>query len=232
MNTVLITGSNRGIGLELVQRYLARGDAVIACCRDPAGAKALQSLTAEAPTLSIEALSVADADSVRDLKRRLGERPINILINNAGMGGPYLDKEPADDLDIEAWLETFRVNSIAPLHLLRQLRSNLAAAGGAKAVSISSQMGAISFEFAHTMYAYSASKAALNKIMRMIAEDMKADRIAVHVMHPGWVRTDMGGSGADISAQESADGIVTVIDELGLEDAGSFRKWNGEVHPW
>jgi NAD(P)-dependent dehydrogenase (short-subunit alcohol dehydrogenase family) len=232
MNATLITGANKGIGLELVKRYLEKGAGVVACCRQPERADALQALAAQAPTLLIEQLDVAEPSSVRALKQRLGMRPLDLVINNAGTAGPFLDKEPADGLDMEGWLDTYRVNTMAPLNILRQLRSNLAAGNNPRAVTVSPQMGAISFEMPNTMYAYCASKAALNKIMRMLAEDMKQDGIGVHLLHPGWVQTDMGGPDADLTAAESADGIVSVIETLGVTDAPRFVKWNGETHAW
>lgn len=232
MGTVLITGANRGIGLELVRCYASLGDTVVACCRAPEAAHELHEIAAAHTSVRVEQLKVTEPVSVAGLKSRLGEQTIDILLNNAGAPGPFLDKEPQGALDFEAWHDTFAVNTLAPLHVLRQLRSNLARDGGGKAITVSSQMGAISFEMPNTMYAYCASKAALNKVMHMAADDFRTDSIAVHLLHPGWVQTDMGGANADITAAQSAAGIVKVIAGLGLDDAPSFMTWNGEPHAW
>ena len=183
--------------------------------------------------MRIEALDVGDGGSVEALKARLGDTPIDLLINNAGTAGPPPALQSAGGgIDIDGWLDAFRVNTVAPFNMLQQFRDNLAAGDAPKAVTITSQMGAISFEFINQMYAYCASKAGVNKIMRMVADDMREDGIAVQLIHPGWVKTDMGGPAADIEPGESADGIVAVIDGLTLEDSTSFMKWNGEVHDW
>ena len=232
MNAVLITGANKGIGLEIVKRYLDQGYPVIACCRNPGGADELNALAKEHGALQVEALDVGEPQSVRDLKARLGDAPVDILINNAGTAGPSPDKQSATDIDVDGYLETFKVNTVAPMHMLQQFRANLAAGNDPKAVTITSQMGAISFEMINAMYAYCASKAGVNKMMRMIAGDMKQDGIAVQLIHPGWVRTDMGGPQADLDPGESADGIVSTIAAMKLEDSTSFMKWNGEVHGW
>ena len=232
MNTVLITGSNKGIGLEMVKIYLDQGRSVIACCRNPAGAEALQALAAANDKLRVEAVEVGDPSSVVALKERLGDTPIDILLNNAGTAGPAPEKQSTQDIDFDGYLDTFKVNTLAPLHILQQFRTNLAAGTDPKAVTITSQMGAISFEFINMMYAYCASKAAVNKIMRMIGDDMKQDGIAVQLIHPGWVKTDMGGPGADLEPIESAQGIVDTISKITLDDSTAFHKWNGEVHGW
>lgn len=232
MNSVLITGSNKGIGLEMVKIYLDQGYPVIACCRNPAGAAELTALAASNSKLSVEAVDVGDPSSVVALKQRLGDAPIDILLNNAGTAGPAPEMQSTQDIDFDGYLDTFKVNTMAPLHMLQQFRANLKAGTNPKAVTITSQMGAISFEFINMMYAYCASKAAVNKIMRMIGDDMKQDGIAVQLVHPGWVKTDMGGPTADLEPIESAQGIVETIGKMTLDDSTAFHKWNGEVHGW
>ncbi|MEM6707763.1 MAG: SDR family oxidoreductase [Pseudomonadota bacterium] len=227
MATVLITGANRGIGLQMAKQYAERGDTVIACCRAPDQAAELNGLTG----VELEAVEVGSDDSVAALKARLGDRPIDVLINNAGMAGPAPAMQSADAMDTAGWAETFNVNTMAPLRVVQALRPNLAAAGSAKAVTITSQMGALSLDMP-VMYAYCSSKAAVNKVMRMYASDAAKDNIAVQLIHPGWVKTDMGGEQAAIEPEDSAAGILKVIDDLSMDTTASFKQWNGEDHGW
>ena len=230
MATVLITGANRGIGLELTKRYLSRGDTVLACCRDPNAATALNEL-ADTGDLTVIGVAVADAASVAGLKEAAGDRPIDILINNAGAPGPAPDQQALMSMDFDGWAEAFSVNTMAPLRVLQALHENLKAAGSAKAATITSQMGALDLNWP-VMYAYCSSKAAVNKVMRMASVELAKDNIAVNLIHPGHVRTDMGGPNGEIDTVESATGIIDVIDALTLETTGSFTKWNGEPHAW
>jgi NAD(P)-dependent dehydrogenase (short-subunit alcohol dehydrogenase family) len=228
MATVLVTGANRGIGLELVRRYAGRGEQVIACCRDAAGADALSKVEGD---VQVHEVAIGEASSVAGLQQRLGERPIDILINNAGMAGPAPARQSALDMDWDGWLETFAINTLAPLRLVQTLLPNLKAGFEPKAVTITSQLGALSLNWP-MMYAYCASKAAVNKVMRMLSADLAKDGITVLLVHPGHVKTDMGGPNAEISVQESGSGIVSVVDRSSLAQTGSFLKWNGEPHDW
>lgn len=231
MPTTLITGANKGIGLKLVERYAKAGHHVIACCRNPDSATELQALAEKTGKVQVEGVIVGLDASVADLKKRIGDTPIDLLINNAGMAGPPPEQQSAQQMDFDGWAETLNVNTMAPLRVLQAFRPNLAAAQHAKAVTITSQMGALSLDMP-VMYAYCSSKAAVNKIMKMYAMDAANDGIAVQLIHPGWVQTDMGGAQAEITPDESAEGIVSVIDGLAMENTGSFMKWNGEVHAW
>jgi NAD(P)-dependent dehydrogenase (short-subunit alcohol dehydrogenase family) len=228
MPTTLITGANKGIGLKLAERYAAAGHKVIACCRNPDGASDLKALAGD---VQVEGVVVGDDASVADLKGRLGDQPIDLLINNAGMAGPAPDQQSAAQMDYAGWMETFNVNTMGPLRMVQAFRPNMAVAGSAKAVTITSQMGALSLDMP-VMYAYCSSKAAVNKVMRMYAADAKRDGIAVQLIHPGWVQTDMGGAQAEITPDQSADGIVSVIDGLSMDSTASFMKWDGEPHAW
>lgn len=228
MSTVLITGANRGIGLELVKAYAARGDAVLACCREPGAATALAAVAGKVTVLPLE---VTDPASVSALAARLQGQAIDILINNAGVLGPdYADQTPYK-MDFDVWAHTFAVNTMAPVRVMQALMPQMKLSARAKLVTITSQMGALSLDM--TMgFAYSATKAALNKFMKLTAIELVKDGIDVCVIHPGWVQTDMGGPTADITPQESAAGIVKTIDGLNAGNTGSFWKWNGEVHGW
>lgn len=225
MATVMITGANRGIGLELTKRYAKAGNEVIACCREPQNADELNALE----NVQVCGLRVADGDSVAALKAEIGERPIDILINNAGTPVPV--QQTALEMDFDGWAEAFAVNTMAPFRMLQTFRDNLKAAEGGKIITITSQMGAMDLNWP-VMYAYSSSKAAVNKIMRMVSLELAADGTAVALIHPGYVKTDMGGEGAEIEVEESAAGIMSVIEGISLEGTGCFMKWNGEVHPW
>lgn len=230
MATVLITGANRGIGLELVKAYAQRGEHVIACCRDPLAARDLEDV-AKTADVDIRKVQVADRVSVAKLASDLAGTPIDLLINNAGTGIPALEHQTVYEMDFDAWAEAFAVNTMAPVRMMQALLDNLRASGNARLVTISSQLGALSLDLPYA-YAYSSTKAAINKIMRLAAIDLAKDDISVCLIHPGWVRTDMGGPTADLSPEESVRGIVNVIDTLRPETSGSFWKWNGEPHDW
>jgi NAD(P)-dependent dehydrogenase (short-subunit alcohol dehydrogenase family) len=231
MATVLITGANRGIGFEMTRLYAAAGHQVLACCRAPAKAQKLGALAAQQPRVVPLQVEIARGESVDALRRRVGDQAIDILINNAGQAGPSFQNQSLAKMDYDGWLDTFNVNTLAPFRMLQAFRSNLAAGRNPKAVTITSQMGAIGLDMI-AMYAYCASKAAVNKVMRMASFELKKDGIAVALIHPGYVRTDMGGPTADIDPDESARGIVSVIDKLSLAETGCFKKWNGETHVW
>lgn len=225
MATILITGANRGIGLELTKRYAQAGNHVLACCREPDKAEHLRDLE----NVRVLGVTVADGDSVANLKSEIGDRPIDLLINNAGTPGPA--KQSADEMDFEGWADAFAVNTMAPFRMLQTFRENVKAADNGKIITITSQMGALDLNWP-LMYAYCSSKAAVNKIMRMVSLELAADGTAVALIHPGHVKTDMGGPGAEIEVEESAAGIMSVIEGITLEGTGCFMKWNGEVHPW
>lgn len=230
-STTLITGANRGIGLELARVAARRGHRVLAACRNPDHADLLRALAAEHPRVAVVGLHVDQAASVEALVRQLADTPIDVLINNAGTMGPPGAEQSVDTMRFDGWADTFAVNTVAPVRILYALRDNLERSHSAKAVTITSQMGALAVDMPFAL-AYSASKAAVNKVMRLLAPEYARRGIIVSLIHPGWVRTDMGGPDADISVEESAAGIWAVIDRLSTQDAGSFYSWNGSSHPW
>ena len=231
MSTVLITGANRGIGLELTRRYAAAGHRVLACCRAPKSAEQLAGLAAETKNVRLCGVEVAKAASVAALKAEIGDQPIDILVNNAGMAGPPPQNQSLGNMDYDGWAEAFAVNTMAPFRILQTFRANLKAGTSPRTVAITSQFGAMAFD-TPMMYAYSSTKAALNKVMRIAAIELAKDGIAVAVIHPGWVRTDMGGPQGQQSPEESAAGIMSVIDALTVKTTGCFKKWTGDDHAW
>lgn len=230
MSNVVITGANRGIGLALAGLYAQRGDKVFACCREPSMAKELDAL-AKLHVLTVLPVDVGDDASVTALAASLGSTAVDVLLNNAGVSGGPLEQQTATRMDFDAWANAFNVNSIGPVRVLHALLPALKRAQSPKVMSITSQLGAISLDLA-LAYGYSASKAALNKFMRLAAPDLARDGVAIGVIHPGWVQTDMGGAGAHITPAESAAGIAKVIDRLSVDNSGGFWKWNGERHDW
>jgi NAD(P)-dependent dehydrogenase (short-subunit alcohol dehydrogenase family) len=228
---VVITGANRGLGLALAQAYASAGTTVIAGCRRPAGATALAASGAE-----VHALDTGDASSIQAFAAAVGARPVAVLVNNAGIDARALGAADAArdamQLDGDVFLDVVRVNTVGPMLLTRALAPNLAAGAG-KVVNISSQVGSI--EVARTLgrdVSYVASKAALNMVTVKFAQLLKADGVTVVSMHPGWLRTDMGGSGADLDPADAAARIVDTIDALDLSRSPAFVRWDGSDHPW
>jgi NAD(P)-dependent dehydrogenase (short-subunit alcohol dehydrogenase family) len=230
MSNVLITGSNRGIGLALASLYAHRGDTVFACCRTPSKAEPLQAL-AKDRSVKVFPLDVSDERSVAALPGLLGNAPVDTLINNAGVSGGPAGTQTAASMNFSAWAKALDVNTLGPARVMQTLLPALKRSRNPKVMNITSQLGAISLDMAFSL-GYSASKAALNKFMRLAAIELKPQGIAVGLIHPGWVQTDMGGPSAHISPTESAAGIANVIDRLSLDNTGGFWKWDGSRHEW
>lgn len=231
MQTVLISGANRGIGLELTKSFsTSKHWQVVACCRDLQSAKALLDVADQSDgRVEVHQLDVTNDESIVELARTLNQRCIDVLLNNAGiMGG---DRQSATDMDYQAWRQTFEVNTMAPLRMVQAFLPNLRLSNAPRVLTVSSQMGALSRKRGGN-YAYRSSKAAVNKVMQGLAIDLAEDGIIVSMVHPGWVKTDMGGPQADITPQESAKGIFNVAQSLTQADSGRFLQWNGEEHPW
>ena len=169
--------------------------------------------------------------SIMAAAKEVGAQPIDVLINNAGAVGGNPAKQVLDDLDLVEWHRTLNVNTIGPVYIAKEFKANLAASGDGKLLNVTSQLAASTWPFGG-MYIYSTTKAALSKASQILALDWKEEPITVALVHPGWVRTDMGGPNADISAEESASGIRALVAGLTKADSGKFYKWNGEIHPW
>lgn len=227
MPTCLITGANRGIGLALAQQYAADGWQVIATCRHPEAATALAAIAGD---VRVESLDVSDFAAVARLPERLGPQPIDLLVNNAGVYGP--EKVTFDDVDEDAWLEVLRVNTMAPLKVSAALCEHVFRSNGKTIVAMTSLMGSIGDNSSGGAYIYRSSKAALNAVMRSLAIDLRDRGITVALLHPGWVRTEMGGPNAPLAVDESARALRRVIAKLTLDDSGRFFNYDGRQLPW
>lgn len=228
--TWMITGANRGIGLALTMELLRRGDTVVAAARDPWGG-ALGELAAAHPAQLVQIeLDVTSDDSVAAAKAALDGRPLDVLVNNAGLYGPR-DRQTALDMDFDGWREVFEVNVYAPLRIAQAFLPNVEAGSGRKIATISSRMGSIGGNPSGAV-AYRSSKAAVNMTMVAFGNAVKERGVTVLLFHPGWVRTDMGGAGADIPASDSAGGLIATIDASGMAQTNSFRDWQGQTIPW
>lgn len=220
MATALVTGANRGIGLELCRQLHARGDEVIAVCRK--SSPELRELDVELH----EGVDVADDASVRALARELTERSIDLLVNNAGI----LGHEELSRIDYGAVRRQLEVNAIGPLRLTEALLPCLGE--GSKVALVTSRMGSIADNTSGGSYGYRMSKAALNAAGKSLALDLRDRGVAVIILHPGYVRTDMTHGHGNIDPSEAARGLLARIDELTLDRTGEFRHQNGEELPW
>ena len=230
MPTVLITGASRGLGLEFVRQYAKAGWDVIATCRTPDRARDLAKLAKEADgSVEVAALDMLDPPGTQRFAKARAERPIDLLIANAGLVGPRDEVLTGDD---DAWTEVMRVNVMAPARLAMLLADTVAASKLKQMAFISSQMGSIANNTDGGMYAYRSSKAALNAVVKSLAIDLKAQGITAVALHPGWVRTDMGGSSADIAPSTSITGMVKVLEALKRADSGKLIDYKGKVLPW
>ena len=226
--TVVITGANRGLGLELCKQYLTQGWNVVACCRSPEKAQELLSLKQSAgERLETVPLEVTNSAHLTNLKYTLQGQQIDLLINNAGMYGERLG---FGDVTSSEWLKVLEVNTVAPLLLVQEL-VDLIPAGG-KILLMSSKMGSMGDNTSGGSYIYRSSKAALNATGKSLAHDLSSKGISVAVCHPGWVQTDMGGPNGLIDTETSIKGLRNVLDNLSLENSGVFFNYDSTVIPW
>ena len=230
---VLVTGANRGLGLALVRQVLARGERVVATCRQPGKATALNALAGEYPgRLHVLPLDVAEpksrAELVRELPLVLGEAGrIELLLNNAGV---LHSGERFGHLEQATLEESLRINAVGPFLLAEALAPHLA--DGAKVANLSSVMGSIATRVEFRSPGYCASKAAQNMLNVQLARALAPRGIVVLALHPGWVRTDMGGEAAELAPDEAAAGLLRVIDGAGAAESGQFLDWRGQSVPW
>jgi len=226
MATVLVTGANRGLGLEFCRQYAADGWQVLACCRNPETADKLASI----PNVRVFPLDVADFAQIDKLAVQLQDTAIDVLINNAGI---YNDSSSGfGKLDYAAWTRALIVNTQAPVKMAEAFLPHLKRGDSKLLVSITSQMGSIADNGSGGSILYRSSKAALNAAMKSIALDLEDSKIGVLVLHPGWVKTDMGGANALIDAQQSVAGMRRVIAGFTPGQSGCFLKYDGSMLPW
>lgn len=220
MATVVITGANRGIGLALTEQLSRRGDTVIAICRS--ASPELKALDVRV----VEGVDVSDGDSVKTLTETLSGVKIDVLINNAGI----LRGSTLDDLNVDDMIAQYVVNSVGPLLVTQALRGNLSSGG--KVAIVTSRMGSMTDNSSGGHYGYRMSKAAVNMAGVSLAQDLKPEGVAVVLLHPGWVKTDMTSHNGLIEVDESAEGMIKHIDALSLENTGTFWHTNGERLSW
>ena len=225
MTTVLITGANRGLGLEFTRQYAAAGWQVLACCRD------VSSFPQEAlsPNIQLHTLDIANFDQIDRLASSLSGTPIDVLLSNAGI---YPGGRSLGDTDYEAFAQAFHVNTIAALKLAESFMDHVAASTQKKMAFITSKMGSLGDNTSGGSYIYRSSKAALNAVVKSLAIDLAGQGIAVGLLHPGWVLTDMGGPNALITPEQSITGLRQRIEQLTVENAGTFYAYDGKVVPW
>ena len=229
---ILVTGANRGIGLEFVRLCAARGDQVFAGCRSADKATDLQALSAQYPgQITILAMEVSDEESLENCARQVGSAAsgLDLLINNAGINA---GEETVMTFNAEKAAHVLMVNAISPILVVQKFLSLLKAGTSPKVIMISSESGSISTMQQFRGYTYFGSKAALNMFTRCLAWDPEAAGIISVTVHPGWVRTDMGGPTAHLSVTESAGGILKLADRLTAVENGKFLTWEGEEFPW
>ena len=229
MPSVLITGANRGIGLELASQYANDGWRVHACCRNPAAASALVAAM-KGHNAVIHPLEVTDAAGIAALRAALDDEAIDVLINNAGIiGGEH---QSFGDIDYEVWEQTIRTNVFAPYRVTEALVDLVAASELRIVANISSLMGSITDNSSGGRYIYRSSKTALNMVVVNLARDLAEQGITVLALHPGWVQTDMGGRNATVATRDSAAGIRKVIGGADSSVSGSFFNYDGRALSW
>lgn len=225
MANIAITGAGRGIGLELTRQHLAAGDRVFALVRDPGS---LETLAAgSGGKLTVHKMDVSDGESITSGAASTGGAPIDILYNVAGVSG--VSGVELESTDWDAFDQTVNVNVKGPMRVLQAFLPQLGK--GSRVINFSSQLGASTWPYGGH-YAYAATKAALGRLMRSVAIDLKDRGIVIGIVHPGWVQTDMGGPGAEITPEQSASGIRKLAENWMLEQSGDFFNWDGRPHAW
>jgi len=227
-NTVLITGTSRGIGLEFTKQYAEDGWKVLACCRAPERSLALQHLAQTHANIEIFHLDVADFTQIDAAALQLKNRTIDVLINNAGV----YPESSLRDVDFNDWETAFKINSMAPLKMVQAFLPNIAKSQLKKIATLSSKMGSIDDNTSGGSYIYRSTKTAANMVMKSLAIDLEQYGISVVTLHPGWVLTEMGGQHALINTQTSVSGLRKVITDLSPESSGKFIAYNGQEISW
>ena len=232
MKTTLITGANRGIGLEFSRQLAEDGWCVLACSRDLEKSDALNKLAAEYPEqITLYALDVTDHGQIEKLSQTLANKPIDLLINNAGVF-PDINDRSFGQTDYDSWAHAFLVNTMAPLKMAEEFIDQVTQSSRKTIVTITSKMGSVADNGRGGSYIYRSSKSAVNMVIKSIAIDLKSNDIISVLLHPGWVRTDMGGPSGLISVEQSVSGMLSVIREVTSTDSGKFIAYDGQIIPW
>ena len=230
MTNVLVTGANGGLGLGFVTNYLGKNVNVVSTTRDIKSSRELLSLKERFPdNLEIFELDLLKESAGDTLANFLGERPIDILINNAGIG---ITNQHFEAVSPKPWLEVLKVNLIAPLMVTQSIIDNVKKGVDKKIYFLSSQLGSIEDNTSGGMYIYRSSKTGLNQVVKSLSVDLKPQGITVVSLHPGWVKTDMGGPNAPVSIDESIEGMTQVIHTTDIRDTGRFLNYDGKELPW
>jgi len=235
MPTSLITGASRGLGCEFTRQYAADGWDVIATCRTPDTASTLIEVAIGANgRVTIEEMDVTDFSQVDAVAQRLAGKPIDVLINNAGIVLADFEHQSVGSMDFDGWLDLLRTNTLAPVKVTEAFLENVTASDQKKIVGISSTVGSMQEMNFPAYYPYATSKAALNKAMRLMAEQFGEQGIIVANLCPGHAKTDMGmmAEGATVEVIDSVSGMRRVIADLTIDRTGSFTRYNGEAIAW
>lgn len=231
-STILITGANRGIGLEFATQFAADNWRIIACCRQPDQAEPLSTLkNVHGNRILIHKLDLSDSAAISQLADTLNGEAIDMIINNAGVYPPARQGE-FGHINYDAWLETLRINTLAPLKMAEAFVTHLERSRLKMFVIITSKMGSITDNGRGGSYPYRTSKAAVNMVAKSLSIDLAPRHITTILLHPGWVQTRMGGPGALISAQQSVAGMRAVLDRITPDDSGKFFAYDGQSIPW
>ena len=226
MPSLLVTGANRGVGFQLARHFAVEGWSVIATCRDPGSAHELTSMGGDVEVMTLD---VNSSKSVLSLKSQLGDRPIDRLINNAGVYGPRTD---FGDTDYDEWLNVLNTNTLGPMRMIEAFCDNVAASELKQIFNLSSKMGSMASTTVSNGVIYRSSKAALNMVCRSSAAALADRGVTVVNFHPGWVQTDMGGPQADFTPEESRDMLVKTFANMGPENSGLLYQPDGDLIPW
>ena len=225
MHNILIIGANRGIGLEFAKQYSNDNYNVFATTRNRSDSKELNSIK----NIKVFDLDLNSDESLDNFVNQITSQKIDILIHNAGI---FSDEQLDDDLDINAWMNEMRINAIIPIILARKLKRNIEMGSNKKIIFISSQMGSIDDNYSGRFYFYRSSKSALNSAAKSLSIDWKEDGISILILHPGWVKTDMGGGNAKLEIPDSISQMIKVINDLNLNNSGSFVNYAGAKLEW
>ncbi|UJS25076.1 SDR family oxidoreductase [Thiothrix winogradskyi] len=231
MPTIMITGANRGIGLELVRQYAADGWEVLACCRSPENAPELKQLAAANGNISVHLLDVTNAQQRKVLAAQLKGKPIDILFNSAGVSGSW-SAQGFGHCQAEEWLDVLHINVVTPMLMMQDFAANVALSERKIIANMSSKMGSIADNTSGGSYLYRSSKAALNMVNKSAAHDLARKGISVVLLHPGWVRTDMGGPNGELSVEESVTALKRNLANVTFADSGRLLDIDGSTIPW